>query len=159
MILYNIPSVTAVTLSVGLIGRLRAAFPEVIIGVKDSSGDWAYTQQLLAAHSDLILLIGDERHLAHGVRLGAQGAISGLANVIAPRLLPLAQEGRDDAGIVRLVDDLLKYPVIPAIKSLIADKTGDHEWRRARPPLLAMTEADHAALIGAHAAIFTDQAA
>ena len=57
------------------------------------------------------------------------------------------------------VDDLLKYPVIPAIKSLIADKTGDHEWRRARPPLLAMTEADHAALIGAHAAIFTDQAA
>jgi dihydrodipicolinate synthase/N-acetylneuraminate lyase len=48
-------SVTAVTLSVSLIGKLRAAFPEVICGVKDSSGDWPYTQQLLAAHSDLAI--------------------------------------------------------------------------------------------------------
>ena len=93
VILYNIPSVTAVSLSVSLIGRLRTAFPHVVAGVKDSSGDWPYTQSLLAAHSDLVILIGDERHLAHGVRLGAQGAISGLANVIAPRLLRLVQQG------------------------------------------------------------------
>jgi 4-hydroxy-tetrahydrodipicolinate synthase len=159
IILYNIPSVTAVTLSVSLIGRLRAAFPEVIIGVKDSSGDWAYTQQLLAAHSDIIILIGDERHLAQGVRLGAQGAISGLANIITPRLLPLAQHGRDDAGIVQLVDDLLKYPVIPAVKSLIAHKTSDQDWRRTRPPLTALTQADHASLTSAYSAIFTEKAA
>jgi 4-hydroxy-tetrahydrodipicolinate synthase len=159
IILYNIPSVTAVTLSVSLIGRLRAAFPDLIIGVKDSSGNWAYTQELLAAHSDLIILIGDERHLAHGVRLGAQGAISGLANIIAPRLLPLAQEGRDDAGIVQLVDELLKYPVIPAIKSLIAHKTNDKVWRRARPPLVPLTQTDHALLTDACSAIFTAKAA
>jgi 4-hydroxy-tetrahydrodipicolinate synthase len=159
IILYNIPSVTAVTLSVALIGRLRTAFPDIIIGVKDSSGDWTYTQQLLAAHSDLVILIGDERHLAKGVRLGAQGAISGLANVIAPQLLPLALEGRDDAGIVQLVDELLKYPVIPAVKSLIAHKTGDQTWRRVRPPLRALTEADHAALTGAHAALLAEPAA
>ena len=35
VILYNIPSVTAVPLSVSLIGRLRAAFPGVVTGVKD----------------------------------------------------------------------------------------------------------------------------
>jgi 4-hydroxy-tetrahydrodipicolinate synthase len=159
IILYNIPSVTAVTLSVSLIGRLRAAFPEVIVGVKDSSGNWAYTQELLAAHADLVILIGDERHLAHGVRLGAQGAISGLANIIAPRLLPLVREGRDDAGIVQLVDELLKYPVIPAVKSLIAHKTNDKDWRRARPPLLPLTQTDHALLTNAYSAIFTEKAA
>jgi 4-hydroxy-tetrahydrodipicolinate synthase len=159
VILYNIPSVTAVTLSVSLIGRLRAAFPKIIIGVKDSSGNWAYTQELLAAHSDLIILIGDERHLAHGVRLGAQGAISGLANIIAPQLLPLAQEGRDDAGIVQLVDELLKYPVIPAVKSLIAHKTSDQDWRRTRPPLTALTQTDHAQLTNAFSATFMDKAA
>jgi 4-hydroxy-tetrahydrodipicolinate synthase len=159
IILYNIPSVTAVTISVSLIGRLRAAFPEVIIGVKDSSGNWAYTQQLLAAHSDLIILIGDERHLAHGARLGAQGAISGLANIIAPRLLPLAHEGRDDAGIEQLVDELEKYPIIPALKALLAQKTNDKDWLRARPPLLAMTQADAARLASAASAIATEQAA
>jgi 4-hydroxy-tetrahydrodipicolinate synthase len=159
VILYNIPSVTAVTLSVSLIAKLRAAFPEVICGVKDSSGDWTYTQQLLAAHSDLTILIGDERHLAHGVRLGAQGAISGLANIIAPRLLPLALEGREDPGIVQLVDELIKYPVIPAVKSLIAHKTDDKEWLGTRPPLMPMTEADDALLTGAYSAIFTEKAA
>jgi 4-hydroxy-tetrahydrodipicolinate synthase len=159
IILYNIPSVTAVTLSVSLIGRLRTAFPEVIIGVKDSSGNWPYTQELLAAHSDLAILIGDERHLAHGVRLGGQGAISGLANVIASRLLPLARDGRDDVRIVQLVDELLKYPVTPAVKSLIALKTGDKEWQRARPPLVALTPADSASLTNAYSAIFADKAA
>jgi 4-hydroxy-tetrahydrodipicolinate synthase len=159
VILYNIPSVTAVTLSVALIGKLRAAFPEVIKGVKDSSGNWTYTKELLASHSDLTILIGDERHLAHGVRLGAQGAISGLANVIAPRLLPLVREGRDDSQIVRLVDELLKYPVTPAVKALIAQKTGNKEWLRARPPLMAMTATDAASLTKASSAIFTEKAA
>jgi 4-hydroxy-tetrahydrodipicolinate synthase len=159
IILYNIPSVTAVALSVPLIGRLRAEFPELIRGVKDSSGDWAYTQQLLAAHSDLIILIGDERHLAHGVRLGAQGAISGLANIIAPRLLPLVREGRDDAEIVRLVDEVLKYPVIPAIKSLLAQKTNDEAWQFTRPPLLPLAASDAVSLTKACSALFTDKAA
>ena len=81
VLLYNIPSVTQVALSVELIGRLKEAFPGVIAGVKDSSGDWAYTQRLLAAHKNLAILIGDERFLAQGVRLGGQGAISGLANI------------------------------------------------------------------------------
>ncbi len=159
MIVYNIPSVTAVTLSVELIGRLRSAFPGVVIGVKDSSGDWPYTQGLLAAHSDLIILVGDERHLAHGVRLGAQGAISGLANVIAPRLLPLALEGREDARIVQFVDELLKVPVTPGVKALIAQKTNDPDWLRARPPLVAMKPAEAAHLTNAFAALFAEKAA
>jgi 4-hydroxy-tetrahydrodipicolinate synthase len=159
IILYNIPSVTAVTLSVALIGKLRAAFPDVVIGVKDSSGNWAYTQELLAAHSALVILIGDERHLAHGVRLGARGAISGLANVIAPRLLPLAQDGRDDAGIAQFVDELLKFPVIPAVKSLVAYKTKDQAWLRARPPLMALRQSDHALLTKTFSGIFADKAA
>jgi 4-hydroxy-tetrahydrodipicolinate synthase len=153
VILYNIPSVTAVELSVALIGRLRAAFPQAITGVKDSSGNWAYTRELLAAHSDITILIGDERHLAEGVRLGAQGAISGLANLVAPRLLPLALEGRADAEIVRLVEEVIKYPVIPAIKALVALKTRDEEWSRARAPLVTLPRSDAASLSSAYAAI------
>jgi 4-hydroxy-tetrahydrodipicolinate synthase len=159
VILYNIPSVTAVSLSVSLIGRLRAAFPRVVTGVKDSSGDWPYTQGLLAAHSDLIILIGDERHLAHGVRLGAQGAISGLANVIAPRLLRLVQQGVDDPAIVQFVNQVVSYPVIPAVKALVATKTGDDNWRRMRSPLVDLSPADAIALAGVYSSAFAEKAA
>jgi 4-hydroxy-tetrahydrodipicolinate synthase len=136
VILYNIPSVTQVGLSLDLIGRLKAAFPGVVTGVKDSSGDWAYTQRLLEAHGDLAILIGDERYLAEGVRRGGQGAISGLANLCPSALLPLAVEGKGDERVNRLVDEVLRYPVTPAVKALVAHRTGDRAWLHVRAPLL-----------------------
>jgi 4-hydroxy-tetrahydrodipicolinate synthase len=138
VIVYNIPSVTAVELSVALIGRLKAAFPGVVTGVKDSSGNWPYTEKLLAAHNDIAILIGDERSLAAGVRLGGQGAISGLANIHPDRLLPLINEGRDDDGLVAFVEKLVQGPVTPAVKAMLAHRTGDAAWRRVRAPLVEM---------------------
>lgn len=142
VILYNIPSVTHVPLSVELIERLKREFPGLIAGVKDSSGNWEYTQRLLAAHGDLAILIGDERYLAEGVRRGGQGAISGLANICPDILHPLAMNGQDDQRINRLVDEVLKYPVMPAVKALLARRTGDEAWMNVRPPLLRLPSAD-----------------
>ncbi|EJN02257.1 dihydrodipicolinate synthase family protein [Phyllobacterium sp. YR531] len=147
VILYNIPSVTAVEISVNLVSRLREAFPEVIAGVKDSSGNWPFTESLLAEHNDLAILIGDERGLAAGVRLGGQGAISGLANVYAHRLLPMAIEGRDDADVVEAVNQITAFPVIPAVKALIAHNSGVEGWRRARAPLRSLSDSDYGRLI------------
>ena len=159
VLLYNIPSVTAVPLSLELVGRLRDAFPGIIVGVKDSSGDWPYTQQLLAAHGDLAILIGDERYLAEGVRRGGEGAISGLANICPRLLLPLALEGRDDPRIAALVEDVLRYPVTPAVKVLVAHRTGDAGWRAVRPPLMPIGAGDAAALIRRYDALFAAAAA
>ena len=64
-------------------------------GVKDSSGDRSYAHALLVAHRDLTILIGDERLLAEAVRMGASGAISGLANIVPELLLPLANDGKE----------------------------------------------------------------
>ncbi|RIX97430.1 dihydrodipicolinate synthase family protein [Aureimonas flava] len=136
IILYNIPSVTAVELPVSLIGALRSAFPGAIAGVKDSSGDWSYTERLLAAHRDLAILIGDERSLAAGIRLGAQGAISGMANVLPQRLATLVRTGRDDPALGDLVRAVLRHPVTPAVKALVAHRTGDEGWIRVRAPLV-----------------------
>jgi 4-hydroxy-tetrahydrodipicolinate synthase len=100
-------------------------------------GNWAYAEALLAAHAgQLAILIGDERQLAQAVRLGGQGAISGLANLCPAALLPLAEEGREDARIAQFVDAICGQPVIPAIKALVAARTGDPAWTAVRPPLL-----------------------
>ncbi len=137
VILYHIPSVTQTPLSVALIGRLKAAFPGVVTGVKDSSGDWAYTQDLLKTHTDLIILIGDERYLAQGVALGGQGAISGMANIRAKEMLAMIASGKADPRMNALVDHVLTVPVTPVVKALVAHRKGDPAFARTRAPLLA----------------------
>lgn len=159
VILYNIPSVTAVPLSVALIGRLKAAFPGVVMGVKDSSGDWAYTEALLAAHKDLVILIGDERYLAQGVALGGQGAISGLANVCPDKLARLIDKAEPNEGINQLVELVLRYPVTPAVKALVAHRTGDAAWLNVRPPLVPIAAGDAAVIGAGYDAIFNRKAA
>jgi 4-hydroxy-tetrahydrodipicolinate synthase len=159
VILYNIPSVTQVALSITLIGRLKEAFPQTVIGVKDSSGDWPYTQELLAAHGDLAILIGDERYLAEGVRRGGQGSISGLANVCPDALLPLATQGRSDERINRLVDTVLRYPVTPAVKALVAHRTGDAAWLTVRAPLSGISAPDAERLGATYDSLFASKAA
>ncbi|ASW08673.1 dihydrodipicolinate synthase family protein [Rhizobium sp. 11515TR] len=159
VIVYNIPSVTMVPLSISLVGRLRAAFPDVVVGVKDSSGDWPYTEELLKTHGDLIILIGDERHLARGVRLGGQGAISGMANLLPREVQAMAEKGIDDANVERFVEQLLNYPVIPSIKAILARLTDNDSWLSVRPPLVALNSHDSDTLFAAFGALFRAKAA
>ena len=81
LILYNIPSLTGVTLGLSLIAKLRNRFPTQIVGIKDSSCDWAFTEPLLNAHGDLMILVGDERDLVSAIGLGGSGSICGVANI------------------------------------------------------------------------------
>ncbi|OCJ07468.1 dihydrodipicolinate synthase family protein [Rhizobium sp. AC27/96] len=159
VIVYNIPSVTMVPLSVSLVGRLRDAFPEVVVGVKDSSGDWPYTETLLKTHGDLIILIGDERHLARGVRLGGQGAISGMANLLPREVQAMAEKGVDDTNVERFVEELVRYPVIPSIKAILARVTNDESWLAVRPPLVPISGQDCDKLFAAFGALFRARAA
>ncbi len=80
--LYNMPSHTKVAFSVETVRRAMD-LPEVV-GVKDSSGDMIYFDQLrqiVAGRPDFSLLIGPEELLAEAVLLGAHGGVSGGANV------------------------------------------------------------------------------
>lgn len=159
ILVYNIPSVTTVALSVELIGRLRHAFPGIVTGVKDSSGDWPYTQRLLAEHRDLVILIGDERHLAQGVGLGGQGAISGIANILPQEVRAMAVDGVEDKRIEDLVVELLKHPVTPAVKVLVSHVTGEKIWNTVRPPLVSISAENCKKLEAAFETLFSKRAA
>jgi len=138
VILYNIPVLTGVTIGAGLVDRLRQAFPEAIAGVKDSAGDWAHTQALLAEHRDLAILVGHEGHLAQAVGQGASGAISGIANV-APRLVQRLVGGTHDPLIDDALSVVLSMPVVPALRAIMAAQTGDDTWLRPRAPLVEIS--------------------
>jgi 4-hydroxy-tetrahydrodipicolinate synthase len=145
--LYNIPSVTHVLLPVGLIRRLKADFPKVITGVKDSGSDWAYTENLLSTGDDLLVLIGNESHLAAGIRKGAKGAISGLAN-LCPEILSNQIAGEiEDSRIAELSMAFMRFPFVAAVKAVLAHRLKDPAWSKVRPPLEELSEADAADLV------------
>ena len=146
ILLYHIPGMTGVPLSIALTQRLSEAFPGVILGVKDSHGDWDATERRLADLPSLQILVGDERQLARAVRQGGSGSICGLANVAPDLLRPLAWDGIDDDRIDKMVTAILGHSFMPAIKALIAARLDDPEWSRMRAPLDALNARDGAML-------------
>ena len=82
LFLYNMPSHTKVAFSLDTVRRAMD-LPNVV-GVKDSSGDMIYfdqLRQLVAERDDFSLLIGPEELLAEAVLLGAHGGVNGGANI------------------------------------------------------------------------------
>ncbi|KQU50972.1 dihydrodipicolinate synthase [Bosea sp. Leaf344] len=149
VILYHIPSVTAVPISIELVQRLKTAFPGVVTGIKDSSGDYASTEAFLEAHGELAILVGDERQLARAVRAGAEGSICGVANLVPHLLRPLVYEGTENAVVNTLVDEIVSYPVMAAVKALTGHVHRDDGYGAMRAPLQALEPAARARLFAA----------
>ena len=149
VVLYHIPQVTGVPLSSAVVGRLKREFPGVVDAVKDSSGDWPFTERLLADHADLHILIGDERLLARAVRHGGSGAINGFANFCARAVLPMIEHGEEVPGIAALVETLLRHPVTPGVKALVAHRYRDDAFLATAAPLLPVDAATRAELAAA----------
>lgn len=145
LLLYHIPQVTAVGLSLALVRRLKQHYGNLILGVKDSAGHWPTTEQFLG-EKDLWVLVGDERHLARAIRLGGKGAISGMANVYPQKLADLVRTGQDMPWLSTLVDAVVKLPVTPAVKALVGLQHGGEGWGRVRAPLEATPPTDIEAL-------------
>lgn len=144
IVLYHIPQVAGVGLSLGLVRRLKAAFPDAVVGIKDSSGDRANLQVLLEIEN-LAVYPGSELLLPEALSAGGPGCITATANANAAaiaRLVALRESAdaprfRDAFEAVRRVRLAVQEAgAIPGQKALMALRTGDARWRAVRPPLL-----------------------
>ena len=144
--LYHIPQVSGVGLSIPLVTRLHAAFPEIIVGIKDSSGDWENTKALLGIDR-LIVYPGAELPVIDAIRLGAPGCISATANLNGgdiAEVIALCHAGNWDAAeekhkkvcAVRML--FQDYAPIPAQKALLARQLDQPTWNNLRPPMQPM---------------------
>jgi 4-hydroxy-tetrahydrodipicolinate synthase len=79
IVLYNVPSRTAVSINPDIVARL-ASHPNVV-AIKEASGSFDYVSQLRSA-SDIPILSGNDNLTLPLMSLGAKGAISVLANVV-----------------------------------------------------------------------------
>ena len=153
--LYHIPPVSQVPITVGLIERLLKAYPGVVAGAKDSSGDWNNTQAYLVnfASQGFDVFAGSETFLLQNMRNGGAGCISATANInpgpIA-RLFATWKESDADqqqAKLDQIRGIVSRYPMIPALKATIAHHGGDASWATVRPPLVALTAEQRASLV------------
>lgn len=142
--LYHIPQMSGVPISVALVGRLLHAYPGTVVGLKDSSGDWANTEALLTAFPGFAVFPASESLLIKALPLGAAGCISATANLQPAAIAALiASHGSDDFNAlhqkVSAVRSLLQqYPMIPALKHVIATWSSDATWNNLRPPLVEL---------------------
>jgi len=153
--LYHIPPVSQVGITVALIERLLKAYPGIIAGAKDSSGDWNNTKAYLDnfAKAGFDVFPGSETFLLQGLRHGGVGCISATANVnpaAIARLFATWQSADADAQQERLNTIrgiFAKYPMIPALKGAIAHYGGEASWATVRPPLVELTATQQASLV------------
>jgi len=146
--LYHIPPVAQVGFSLPLIGRLIKEFPNVVVGLKDSSGDWSNTAAILATYPGFEVFPGSEIFLLDGLRKGAAGCISATCNVSAAAIRHVydnwqgPEADKLQADITALRKAIQAFPMIPALKALIAHYRQDPGWAKLRPPFVGLSTAE-----------------
>lgn len=145
-ILYHIPQVTQIPLSIELVMRLRKTFPDRVMAIKDSAGNWDNTRALLES-GEIPVLVGDERLLHKAAAMGGAGSICGLANLYPRRMRNLFDSHVEDKALSADVNLIVSVPVIPALKQIMMVRTGDASWGNLRAPLQALGSEQRAAIV------------
>jgi 4-hydroxy-tetrahydrodipicolinate synthase len=145
--LYHIPPVSQVGISLDLIERLVKAYPDTVVGVKDSSGDWDNTNAMLErGWDDFRVFAGAETFLLRNMQGGGAGCISATANINPAAIDRLYQQWQSAEAddLQKELDDIrdttMAYPMIPALKATVAHFTNDTQWRTVRPPLVPLAD-------------------
>jgi len=150
IVLYNFPQTSAVPLGPDLVARLIAAFPGVVAGIKDSSGQLDSALGYVGLDRDFAVMIGSDPLLATMLPAGAAGCITALSNLRVGDLR-VVYDGWNDparAGEVAAAQARLEQwrtlslgygAQLPAIKAMLALRDEDEGWNRLVPPLLPLS--------------------
>jgi 4-hydroxy-tetrahydrodipicolinate synthase len=155
--LYHIPHVSQVPISLALIERLLQAYPGVIAGIKDSSGDWANTSAMLERFQPqgFDVFAGSETYLLATMRAGGAGCITATGNVNPGAIAQLYRSWQEpdadaqQAALDALRETFMKFPMIPALKAAVAMFSGDTGYAAVRPPLVRLNGQQNSDLLAA----------
>jgi 4-hydroxy-tetrahydrodipicolinate synthase len=159
VVLYHIPQFSAVPITFPVIERLRARFPGVFTGIKDSAGDLAHMEALVERFPGLAVLAGADPLMLPLLRKGGAGCITATSNLVAADLAFIFRHFGDparaaeveaaQARVVAARDRASRFAQMASLKALLAQRTGDEGWRRMRPPLLPLSAEEASALLRA----------
>jgi 4-hydroxy-tetrahydrodipicolinate synthase len=144
--LYHIPQNTGVPWPVEVVIQLARKHAGALCGIKDSSGDFAYSRSIVAADRGLAVFPSSEATLWEADKDGFAGCISATTNLTAAdSQLAWAHQG-SDAG-KRAVERatacrniLGKASLVASVKAALGVLYLDPHWARTCLPLLPRSE-------------------
>jgi 4-hydroxy-tetrahydrodipicolinate synthase len=143
--LYHFPANSGVPYSVDVVARLRDTWPNVVLGLKDSSGDLDYAADLVRTLPGFAVFPSAEASLGKAGQLGFAGCISATANVTGP-FAQAAWSGASEAlkseGLAAAVEiraAIAKFPLVASVKATLGFISGQARWNRLMPPLTPLT--------------------
>jgi 4-hydroxy-tetrahydrodipicolinate synthase len=135
-----------VPVSPALAARLSQQFPEIVVGYKDSAGNWENTLAVIAAAPKLAVFPSSEGQLTNGLANGAAGCISASVNLNAAAIRAVydgVRAGRDvkaaDANIKAFRKAIQDAGLIPGMKAVLAVRRREPRWLNLRAPHLNAT--------------------
>jgi 4-hydroxy-tetrahydrodipicolinate synthase len=148
IVLYHIPQMSHQPIPHAVIARLRAAYPATIVGIKDSSGDFANMTAMIEKFEGFAVLAGADPLLLPLLKKGGAGCITATSNLVARDLAYVFAHFNDgDAALDAAQQRVVKareraslFPQIAALKALLAQRTGHIGWHRLRPPLVPLSQ-------------------
>jgi 4-hydroxy-tetrahydrodipicolinate synthase len=148
IVLYHIPQMSHQPIPHAVIARLRAAYPATIVGIKDSSGDFANMTAMIEKFEGFAVLAGADPLLLPLLKKGGAGCITATSNLVARDLAYVFAHFTDgDAALDAAQQRIVKareraslFPQVAALKALLAQRTGHIGWHRLRPPLVPLSQ-------------------
>ena len=153
--LYHIPQNTGVPWPIEVVSELRRKHPSVLVGLKDSAGDLAYSRAVAKEVPGFDVFPSSEASLGNANADGFAGCISATTNLTAPyaQIAWSAQGSETGAAAVRKAGELrgliAKYPLVASVKSALAATYHDDAWARVTLPLRPLNTPQAAALAAA----------
>ena len=148
VVLYHIPRHTGIPIADETLRELGARFGPMLVGVKDSGGDFEHTRRWLREFSELTILNGSDATAAAAYEAGGRGTITMLANVF-PEELERIRRGETVEATQRFLRDVRELvgelPRHAALKHLLHVVSGLPR-SSVRAPLQELDEDHKAAL-------------
>jgi 4-hydroxy-tetrahydrodipicolinate synthase len=151
ILLYHNPKVSGIPISSGLIERLISSYPDTVVGMKDSGGDWSHMKGICETFPAFKVFTGSETFLFDILKAGGVGSISATLNVTAkPAAEIIKKQGSGEAPSLQKKLSQLRsifehYPLIAGVKYILSRISSNSHWTNLRPPLSPLTkkDADH----------------
>ncbi|MGM0604426.1 MAG: dihydrodipicolinate synthase family protein [Halobacteriota archaeon] len=145
-LLYNIPSCTGAAIDPDTVASI--ADHELCLGIKDSSGDFGYFMRILReTPEDFLVLQGFDSLLLPSLRVGADGGINALSNVVPGVMAELVERADADRAstlqheaVSPLFEHCLNVGFAPAAKAALTHR-GVIPDDAVRPPLVSADDA------------------
>lgn len=152
--LYNFPAMSAVPYDLQSVVGLRSAYPEQILGLKDSSGDLDYAAAVAKSLPGFLVFPSAEGSLAKATEMGFAGCISATANVTGPAAGRAWRSDNADekSTALKLATEMRKaitrFPLVASVKAALSIIQKDTNWLRLVPPLTGLSPGDADELSG-----------